>query len=280
MYSAIREPDGRFFFALHVPPERLGSDHARRALDALDPLLHDLGRLARGEATVGETSSAQPRPERRRSLSARRRWERLEGRLRRSQLLAEAGRALLGGQGTPETLRAVAGLITAHFTDGCIVYLRDGERIAEVTRSFRDDVRSRLADLERWYLPRGAAPDGWIGRVVETGRPQVLSDETQSLDGEPLPLRAPETPRGPGGESAPVLPGAPRRAMVLPLGDPPGPAAGAIAFLTASDGAGYGKEDLDMAEALASCCAGRLGWEGKAAKPRPASIPARSYGRS
>lgn len=230
MYSAIREPDGRFFFSLHVPPDRLGPDGARRALDSLEPVLEELRRCS---STERESA--------------------------RSELLAEAWRILDRGDEPSVALSAVADLVTRSFTDGCIVYLQDEGRVVEAARSLREELRGRLEDLERWYLPHGASREGWVGRVLETARPQVLSDSTQSADGRPLPP-ASSRARGWGG-TAPVLPTAPRRAMVVPLGGPPGPVPGALAFLSASEGAGYGKRDLELARALAARCAARLGGE-------------------
>lgn len=239
LYSAISESDGRFSFLLHVPPERLTSEHAREALDALTPLVEELS---------GRAGRAPPH------------WNRLERRVARSELLAEAGRVLLERPDVRTALRAVARVICLHLTDGCIVYLREGGRPVEVTRGYREGFRSRLQDLERWYLARGTSPGGWIDRVLRTARPQVLSDETQSPEGVPLLAETVGTARAGDGRS-PLLPTPPRRAMIVPLVEPPRPPPGALVFITARDGAGYDGEDLELAGELAARCAARLRWE-------------------
>lgn len=46
MYTAIREPDGSLYFALHRSPERLTPAEARAALAALGEILDGLRRRA------------------------------------------------------------------------------------------------------------------------------------------------------------------------------------------------------------------------------------------
>lgn len=242
LYSAIREPDGRFSFVLHVSPERLSSDHAREAVDAAHSLLGEL------EARTGQ---------------GHRDWQRAERHLAGAQLLAEAGRVLLDARDGRDSLRALTQLICRDFAPGCIVYLRRGDRVVEGLRCFRKDVRSRLEDLENWYLARGTAPGGWIDRVLATLEPQVLSDETQSPDGVPLWPDVVET-RSRSGDGPSALPTPPRRAIIVPLAAPSISPLGAIAFLSTDDGAGYDGEDLRLAEELGRRCAARLRWEGAA----------------
>lgn len=241
MYSAIREADGRFSFVLHVPPERLTPGRAREAVEALASLLEELdGRGGRDHAAR----------------------ERREWHLRRATLLAEAGRVLLEGAEARTAVQALAQLVCEDLADGCLVYLRRDGGTVEVARRLRSETRSHLEDLERWYLGRGAGPGGWIHRVLATGEPQVLADETQSPEG--MARWPDESPRNDGG----VLPPPPRRAIVAPIGEPGRLPLGALVLLSVEDGPGYGREELELAAELGARCAARLRWVGSRGRPR------------
>lgn len=240
MYSAIREADGRFSFVLHVPPERLTPERAREAVDALASLLEELGDRAGRERDD---------------------WAAQERDLRRARLLAETGRVLLESPRRRDAVRALAELVCEGLADGCLVYLREDERTIEVARRLRSEARSRLEDLERWYLARGTDPGGWIHRVLATGQPRVLADETQSPDG--TARWSEESP----GDGAAVLPPPPRRAIVAPVGEPARLPLGALVLLSVKDGPGYGREELELAAELGARCAARLRWESGRGRP-------------
>lgn len=63
MYTAIREPDGSLYFALHRVPERLSPAEARAALAAFEGMLDDLRRRA-GQAG-SSAADGWPAPRRR-----------------------------------------------------------------------------------------------------------------------------------------------------------------------------------------------------------------------
>lgn len=72
MYTAIRQPDGSLYFALHHPPERLSPAEARAALGALNTMLDDLRRRAGHTASPAADGRTAPRIPRRRRWAPRR----------------------------------------------------------------------------------------------------------------------------------------------------------------------------------------------------------------
>lgn len=72
MYTAIREPDGSLYFALHRSPERLTPAEARAALAALGEILDGVRRRAHYAGSPDEVGRAVPRRRRRGGRTRRR----------------------------------------------------------------------------------------------------------------------------------------------------------------------------------------------------------------
>ena len=156
--------------------------------------------------------------------------------------LAEASTALVSSIDLPTVLRRVAEHVTASRADGCYVVLRrDGTPPELAAVAHRDPGRAELLrELYRRYAPREGAAHG-VGRVLETGRGELLGDVTDELRAQ-----AAEDPthlammRELGIESA----------LFVPL-VADGRVIGALALAADASGRHFDATDLALAEELA-----------------------------
>jgi two-component system, NarL family, sensor histidine kinase BarA len=155
------------------------------------------------------------------------------------RFLAEAGHVLASSLDYEETFRSVARLAVESIADWCIVYVPDEGRVRRLAVAARDPEKERLArEIERRYPPSDGHP---AIRVIETGRPVLLSDvpdallEDVSHDEEHMALL-----RGMG-----------LRSLIYAPLQARGETLAVIAFGAAESGRRYGADDLAFAQELA-----------------------------
>lgn len=163
----------------------------------------------------------------------------------RASFLEHAGELLARSLDPVVSLQRAAQVVVSEFADGFAAYLdRDG-RLRRVALAFRDPAaREALADFETRFGLAPEDPNGWLARAIDGGRGLAFPSR-RVADGTP----ASETKSASPDPSA----ASPRRGMMLPLAGSGGraPVRGALVFLDAGDGPGFGLEDYVLAQELA-----------------------------
>ena len=146
------------------------ADDVRHWVASYTPVLGVDGQvLGVGTAVVDVT-------EERRALQAER------DAVRRARFLAEAGALLDASMDAAETLDKLASLAVPEFADWCVVHLLDEDGDLEtVAVAHSDPEKVRWAhELQARYAPR-VDPDQGLGRVIQTGQPEVVHNVTSDL---------------------------------------------------------------------------------------------------
>ena len=95
----------------------------------------------------------------------------------RDRFMARASETLMSSLDYEQTLRNVAWLAVPEIADWCTVELVDelGAR-QQIVVAHRDPAKLELAQRAREFQPRELRPDRGLGRVLSTGRPEVVQD--------------------------------------------------------------------------------------------------------
>jgi len=156
--------------------------------------------------------------------------------------LEHAGELLARSLDPAVNVQRVAQVVATEFTDGFAAYLERDGRVRRLALAFRDsEAREALADFEDRLGLAPGDPEGWLARAMRRGRALMFPASGEA------PRVAGESP-GPGAGTT-----APRRAMLLPLSGAGERTelCGAVLFLDAGQGAGFGMEDRVLAQELA-----------------------------
>jgi PAS domain S-box-containing protein len=159
----------------------------------------------------------------------------------RSAFLADASAVLSSSLDYRTTLASVARLLVPRIADGCAVDMLEGGRLRRLATSHSDPLRVAAAEQVAGRYPAEVGAPHGAGRVVATGKPELLSEVTDEV------LRA--TARD---EEHYSLIRDLRLAslMCVPL-RAQGRVLGAITLASAESGRRFGPEDLAFAQDLA-----------------------------
>ena len=164
------------------------------------------------------------------------------------RLLTEAGRILASSLEYETTLTTVASLVVPTFAEWSTIYLRDGRHLLCAAVSHADpEGKALLSRLQERYPHRAGQPDA-VTRVVQTGQPLLAASVgpdalgQHAQDEEHLRLlRQLDT----------------RTSIIVPL-VARGQITGALALSRGASGAPYRREDVALAQQLASLCAAAI----------------------
>ncbi len=158
------------------------------------------------------------------------------------RLLASSSERLTGSLEYTETLRTAADVAVPDFADWCVVDMVEAGRITRAAVAHADPAKQPLAQrLHENYPPDVASSRGPIGRVVTSGREELMTEMPDALLQQVA--RSSE-------ELALYRELGPRSYICEPL-TVGGQVRGTIMFLTAESGRVYGERDLGLARELA-----------------------------
>ncbi|MDP9252969.1 MAG: ATP-binding protein [Chloroflexota bacterium] len=158
------------------------------------------------------------------------------------RLLASSSERLTGSLEYTETLRTAADVAVPDFADWCVVDMVEAGRITRAAVAHADPAKQHLAQgLHENYPPDVASSKGPIGRVVASGREELMTEMPDALLQQVA--RSSE-------ELALYRELGPRSYICEPL-TVGGQVRGTIMFLTAESGRVYGESDLGLARELA-----------------------------
>lgn len=162
---------------------------------------------------------------------------------RRAAFLAEASRKLNESLDYETTIRTISRVAIPEFTDGCVVFLLEGDHFTQLAVAHREpQIESRLLAMFSKYPPDPNAPVG-MGRVVRSGEaylyPEVRDTLLQQLARSPEHLQ--------------MLRGLQMKSYLIAPMTAHGHALGVLGFGTVERH--FTPADLKLAEELARRCA-------------------------